>query len=54
MLIKRKLKYNRNKTITILTSTLSHDFLVKVVTRYIKVHYEKSQNANFLELMLLP
>ena len=30
---------------------LSHDFLVKVVTHYIKMHYEKSQNVNFLVLI---
>ena len=27
-----------------------HDFLVKVVSRYIKIHYEKYQNVNFLAL----
>ena len=30
---------------------LSHDFLVKVITRYTKMHYEKSQNVNFLVLI---
>ena len=28
--------------------TLSHDFLVKVISCYIKIHYKNSQNANFL------
>ena len=36
------------KIITILSL---HDFLVKVVTRYIKIRYEKSQNVNFLVLI---
>ena len=30
---------------------LSRNFLVKVITRYIKTHYEKSQNTNFLALI---
>ena len=39
MLIERKLK---NSTIL----TLLRDFLVKVISRYIKIHYEKYQNVN--------
>ena len=30
---------------------VSHNFLAKVVSRYIEINYEKSQNANFLVLI---
>ena len=27
-------------------------YLIKIVSRYIKIHYEKYQNANFLKLII--
>ena len=33
------------KIIAILTL---HNFLVKVISRFVKIHHEKSMNANFL------
>ena len=44
ILMERKLKNNY--------SFLSCDFLVKVVTRSIKIHYEEFKNANFLVLII--
>ena len=26
---------------------ISHNFLVKIIKRYIKIHYKKFQNVNF-------
>ena len=43
VLIEHKLKKNYDFN--------SHDFLVKVVTLHIKMHYEKSKNMNFLVLI---
>ena len=42
---------NRTQTNKKLQFKLSHDLLVKVVTSYIKIHYKKSHNANFLEIL---
>ena len=44
MLIEHKLKNNFN-------FNFLRDFLVKVVTHYIKIHCETYQNVNFLALI---
>ena len=38
---------NRTKAKKIFNLTL-HDFLAKIIAHYMKIHYEKSQNVNFL------